>query len=184
MGRDDRAGWQASLPPRWLNDRTYRSLTPHAWTLFTWTLAWGVDQENDGVVAAADLPFIAAPMLSHAEAQEAATELVAAGLFVVTDNGFAVSCWDCSQPAAAEMEAKRAKWRSANARRAGQSPPQSPTPTTPVVAEYPPRNRGAHVRTDEVMDARSGEREPHIYPGTGEAFDEFETVVDMTGWDR
>jgi hypothetical protein len=135
--RNDRVGWQANLPPRWLNDITYRSLSPEAWTLFTWTLVWGVDQENDGIILRRELPFVAAPTLSRDQSHSAALELVQAGLWEETEDGFIVTDWERSQVTTADMESRRAEWRAKKqaqrARSASESlPPETPLETVPL----------------------------------------------------
>ena len=147
--RSDRNGWQANLPPRWLNDSTYRGLTVNAWTLHTWTLTWGVGQENDGYVKTRDLPFIASPMLSRSEAEAAADELVAEGIWTVTTEGYRVVGWELSQVTAAEIAEKRKLWRAKNDRRKPTSPPKRPPETnadTPGVPDRKPEsNEGLQV---------------------------------------
>ncbi|NQX35475.1 hypothetical protein [Herbiconiux sp. VKM Ac-2851] len=150
--RDDRAGWQASLPPRWLNDSTYKGLTVNAWVLFSWTLAWGVGQENDGRVGRKDVPFIASPMLNTAEATAAALELVDTGLWDVTDAGYQVAHWDQSQPTSAEIEARRATWRRQKVK-SKPTPPQTPPEKRSDSTAEADRSHagigGLHVRTNE-----------------------------------
>lgn len=125
-GGNDRNGWQANLPPRWLNDSTYKSLSVNAWTLHTWTLVWGVSQENDGYLTARDLPFIAAPMLNRIESEGAAQELVREGLWEITVEGYHVVEWERSQVTADEIAEKRSTWRAKNNRRKSSTPSEAP----------------------------------------------------------
>lgn len=155
--RNDRAGWQANLPPRWLNDANYRSLSAEAWTLFTWTLIWGVDQENDGIVGRRDLPFIASPTLSRDEAGAAAVELVDAGLWEETETGFVVANWESSQVTTAEIETRRAEWREKNSRRSLRESSTDTPGVTPGVRDkdserkVPLQGRQERNEGEEVM---------------------------------
>lgn len=184
--RDDRSGWQANLPPRWLNDSTYRGLSAHAWTLHTWTLVWGVSQENDGELTRRDLPFIASPMLSRSEAEAAAEELVEAGLWEVTADGYRVTDWPRSQVTAAEIAAKRADWKRKNARRrpaaTSETPSEKQADTPGVIGGDSPSNGTLQVGKEgqERKDKprTTTERAPRF--GTGSTVDE--RTGEVTSW--
>lgn len=199
MPANDRNGWQANLPPRWLNDATYRSLSPSAWALFTWTLVWGVNQENDGNVTTRDLPFIAAPMLSRTESDEAAAELVEAGLWDVTDEGFVVAEWSRSQVTAGEINDKRATWRQKKRGARPVTPPQPPEGNKPSSTEeagpVPARNGTFQVgkegqegkaRTGTTGTPRQATNAPRFEPTDADPTDEspsaaFEVVTEPSG---
>lgn len=167
--KTDRNGWQANLPPRWLNDADYRGLTANAWALHTWTLVWGVSQENDGNLTTRDLPFIASPMLSRAEAEEAAAELVEAGIWETTEGGYRVAEWSRSQATAAEMAEKRATWRAKKRGSRSSRPTERPGGTASFSSgereSVPARNGTFHVgqvgQEGQAMNDRTD-------PGLGE----------------
>ena len=181
--RSDRNGWQANLPPRWLNDSTYRGLSGNAWILHTWTLVWGVSQENDGNVTTRDLPFIAAPMLNRAESEEAASELVEIRIWEVTQGGYRVAGWESSQVTAAEISEKRSAWRAKNNRRKPSAPSESSSSTPGVKAGVSPSNgalqvgKGKNARTGtpgdegQAMTRVPRFEQPEADPATGEVMD-------------
>lgn len=186
--KKDRFGWQANLPPRWLNDSIYRTLSTEAWALHTWTLAWGVQQINDGRLTNRDLPFIAAPMLGRTESERAAAELVREGIWAVTDGGFEVVDWAGSQPTARDVQRQRASWRKQKASsRPAQTPPENDDDSEVEAGPVPSRNGTFQSITsneaNEVNPGRSGQSnqgvrfgdsEPDEWadPDTGEVLDD------------
>lgn len=107
-----RRGWNANLPGRWLTDPEYLpGLSLAAWWLLSWALCWSVTQETDGFIPAKTVQRTLRGPMDNREVDDAARELVAAGLLTVTDGGFQVVDWEDSQPTSSEMASKRQEWQ-------------------------------------------------------------------------
>jgi hypothetical protein len=88
----------ARFPERWLSDRRIMRLTPPAFRTFVLALAWSAGNRTDGAVSRDDLPMIPAAMAGHA------SELVRAGLWHVTRDGWQIDGFDLTQTTREQLE--------------------------------------------------------------------------------
>lgn len=104
-------GMNASLPLKWLSDGTIHGLSPLAWWLHSFGIAWSMQHESDGHIPTNALPVIEPYRTAPAARAKALRELAEAGLWSPTDDGHMIARWSASQTTHEQMENKRAKWR-------------------------------------------------------------------------
>jgi hypothetical protein len=125
----------ARMPDRWLYQPEYDGLSDRAWRTMTSSLMWSAGQGTDGVLPVTSLRFLHPLGVDEATAQE----LIDAGKWEKTGNGFQVLNWQKSQSLAADVEKQRDRNREnvkAYRARKGESP---------------------HDEDDYVIDVETGE---------------------------
>lgn len=141
----DRHGFNANIPSRWFTDPVMRSLSCGAWGLHVWALVWCTAQENDGQIPESFLGFVAGPMLTAEQAEDAAAELVEARVWKFSESGgLQIVDWSASQTPAAEIDAMRAGWRAKKrrSRHPGVSPGDANAEARGDAAKVSPLSQG------------------------------------------
>lgn len=101
---------------RHLNDDRWLHVSPSAFVVHTWALSYCNEQATDGLISAARAARLVCPV-APAKITAAWDELVLAGLWVATDDGYRCDTFAAHGIDAAEQSQTRTKWAEDKRRR-------------------------------------------------------------------
>jgi hypothetical protein len=152
-----RRGWNANLPTRWLTEPAIRDLSGDALATHVMALIYGIEHENDGAIATGALRWLLPP---NSDAASVTAELVTAGLWDATAEGFQIVNWSATQTTRAEMERTRKQNRDRQrqfqkrqkeaAEGAAAENPDSDSRMTNALVTQPPEISTDQARTDKA----------------------------------
>ena len=155
-----RRGWNANIPTRWITEPAIRDLSGDALATHVIALAYGVEHETDGAIPTSALRWLVPPGVDTAPVT---AELVAAGLWATTADGFQIVDWSATQTTRAEAERTRKQNRD---RQRDYQKRQKEQPTGSRVSNalvtQPPEIRQDQANTDQTS---TGQDEGEAWDG-------------------